>query len=248
MKLSDLNINFLIPAFMTILGLVIGWILNELTYLVRSRRENKRQLNAALFNLLDVRFILISTDPDRFIDSITSILKRKFPGQLPKEFDVVVGQLLNTLFQGLVAERQMGEIKSIEKRYSESVDELSRIDPILAYSLSGKQKIYNYLEYLNDYFSKVDELAKNQLQQFAEGGKEGQNWDQLRERAKKALHPGLFRVAMETVTSDIKRIAREIGIVTSYRARRVISRQEHPRPDKELEELLDGYLKMLFSN
>ena len=247
MNLSEMNINSLIPAFTTIVGLIVGWILNELTYLFRSKRENRRQLNAALFNLMDVRFILVNTDPDRFIDLIASVLKRKFASQLPKDLDVVVGQIMNIFFQALIAERQMGELKSIGAKYSQSVDELSKIDPILAYRLSGKQKFHNYVEYLNEYFNKVDELAKKHLQESMQGT-EQQDWERLKDRAKKALHPGLHKVVMDTVTADIKRIAREIGVLTSYKARRVISKQERQIQDKEFDELVDGYLKVLLTN
>ena len=141
----------------------------------------------------------------------------------------------------------MGELKSIGAKYSQSVDELSKIDPILAYRLSGKQKFHNYVEYLNEYFNKVDELAKKHLQESMQGT-EQQDWERLKDRAKKALHPGLHKVVMDTVTADIKRIAREIGVLTSYKARRVISKQERQIQDKEFDELVDGYLKVLLTN
>jgi len=48
----------LFGVFSTIGGLVVGWTLNELSYLFKGNRENKKILNQVLFTQLEIRDIL----------------------------------------------------------------------------------------------------------------------------------------------------------------------------------------------
>jgi len=48
----------LTTALITILGVVIGWLLNELSFLIRLRIKDRRKLKKVLFNLLNVYFYL----------------------------------------------------------------------------------------------------------------------------------------------------------------------------------------------
>ena len=58
-------------------GTILGFLLNELAVYFRARREAKARLRVALYNLLEVHFYFVRTDPSPILDLFMEWLKSK---------------------------------------------------------------------------------------------------------------------------------------------------------------------------
>ena len=109
-----------------ILGVVIGWLLNELGYYFRTNRENKRSLNEAIFILLDFQ---------AFLAQVHNIL---IGAQSIDEFNSKTVRLINSLTDD-------EDILSIgfRKNLQIAVSNISKFDPFLAQQLRSMTGILN---------------------------------------------------------------------------------------------------------
>jgi len=121
MKFDFNNMPIFIPVIATILGVLIGWILNELRDFIKLRRENKQMINSVLFNLLEIRYFISKTDLEKFTKVTIEYLKSMFPDVNPKDIQIIINQVFNIFFQSIIAEQHTVEIKKIESKYKESI-------------------------------------------------------------------------------------------------------------------------------
>jgi hypothetical protein len=84
----------LFGVFSTIGGLVVGWTLNELSYLFKGNRENKKILNQVLFTQLEIRDILKKTNLSDIEKQLTAMFVRKFPDTNQKEIILYLSRKL----------------------------------------------------------------------------------------------------------------------------------------------------------
>jgi len=73
----------LFGVFSTIGGLVVGWTLNELSYLLKGQRKQE-DTNQVLFTQLEIRDILKKTNLSDIEKQLTAMFVRKFPDTNPK--------------------------------------------------------------------------------------------------------------------------------------------------------------------
>ena len=109
-----------------ILGVVIGWLLNELGYYFRTTRENRRSLNEAVFILLDFQ---------AFLTHVRDIL---IGTQSIDEFHLTTVKLINLLTDD-------EDILSIgfRKNLQIAFSNISKFDPFLAQQLRSSSSILN---------------------------------------------------------------------------------------------------------
>jgi len=64
----------------SLLGVMVGWFLAEISYILRLRKEDKKKLKKALFNLMDVYFYLTKPrNVNLAIDGLFERVKKRFP-------------------------------------------------------------------------------------------------------------------------------------------------------------------------
>jgi hypothetical protein len=246
MKFDINNIPIFIPIVSTIFGVLIGWILNELRDFIKLRRENKQIINSVLFNLLEIRFFVSKTDLEKFTKITIEYLKSMFPNENPKDIQIIINQVFNIFFQTIIAEQHTEEIKKIESKYKESISLLSRIDPILAYNISGKLNLYNYLEYLKDYSGKVNEIFELELNSL-KNERSVMNLEDIRNILEQALRPVLYKEALLVITNDIKKVSKKLGIIKYLNSNTILKRQDKAELDDDLIKILDSHFHVMFS-
>jgi hypothetical protein len=195
---------------------------------------------------LDIRFILANSNIEKFTDLTISILKAKFPGEIPKDIHLLLKQIFNIFLQTIIVEKQMKELKTVELRYKSSVESISKLDPFIAYKLSGKQAVYNYIDYLNEYTSKIDEISKRQISDFYKEPVPD-DLDEFKNKIKYILHPKLYESAMKVITDDIKEVGSKLSLQSRKQIRKIIGKQDSYEIDTDLENLIEGYLKSITS-
>ncbi|GEM_PF-1770421 len=110
----------------TLIGLVIGFLLNELSSLIRSGREDRRIIGKALAELLEVRHHL-KTLPFA-IDS----LKESLPGPITPYDEFMLRKAIWFL---------LPNTEGLQKRYEDAVSAVAGEFPMLAFGLRSKDAI-----------------------------------------------------------------------------------------------------------
>ncbi len=111
-----------------LLAVALGWLLNELSSLVRLRREDRRAAGPVLTDLLEIRHRLLT------VDAYVKELGKQF--QIPPQAQLQLRQHIQTLFP---------ESHTFIEKYEEAVSTLARVDPIRAFRLRDQALIAPFL-------------------------------------------------------------------------------------------------------
>ena len=120
-------------------GIVLGFVMGQLPDYLRANREDKRVLKQVLFNQLDLWVEMKRAD----VEALVPMLDQKFQQALLKRgaqqdqvkamFDVSLTPLI-----ALLKQINLAAPEKLKERYQESVNQLAKVDPLLAYQLSGR--------------------------------------------------------------------------------------------------------------
>jgi len=114
----------------TLLAVILGFSLNEVSSLIRTRREDRRTISKTLAELLEVRHFL------RFLPLTVETLKKIVPGPIPAHDEVMLRHVLWTLIPNT---------EGMQKRYEDAVTAVSAFLPLLAFDLRSKDMIGPFL-------------------------------------------------------------------------------------------------------
>jgi len=131
-----MNNDYLIP----IISLLLGWFLSESSNLFRTRRDEKKNYGVTLVFLLEFRHKIIS------LNSAISLLKEKS----------IIDEKLEYAIRDIYASIIPVDNQPLEK-YHESINTISKINPLLAYELINRDSFLPALENLKNAFkNKID--------------------------------------------------------------------------------------------
>jgi hypothetical protein len=110
----------------TLLGIVLGFGLNEASYYLRTRREDRRTISKTLAELLEVRHVL------RYLPLAVQTLKKILPTDIPAHDEVMLRNFLWTF---------LPNVDGMQKRYEDAVSAVAAFLPVLAFDLRSKDMI-----------------------------------------------------------------------------------------------------------
>lgn len=215
-----------------LISVAFGWFLNELGQWFRTRKEDRKIKKQVLFYLLETHFTFNKLDTSE----ITNLLSRKVSERIPKtEQTDEVEQFINQLYAGIIGsllEDNVAEsIEEIEGHYTNSVSELSKLDPITAYRLNGKNKIFQVFDLLQGYYDEVKETFPN-IPGLSE---------QI-ELTVETVKPEIIKDAISDLEEEIKDISLSINIWTWIRAKKTVNnikRKIRKDDEKKIDELIN---------
>jgi len=217
-------------------GIVLGFLMSQLGDYFRATREDKRVLKQVLFNQLDLWVELKRAD----VETLVPILVDRFQQALLKRgaqqdqvnamFDISLAPLIS-----LLKEMKLAAPERIKQRYQESVNHLAKIDPLLAYQLSGRPQT-DFNETVDDFIEKATELE-------GEKAKLPSTTNAVAYFSNFIKGYGQRRV-LSTMETDIIDVARKISYLTAHRTRRTIQ-QLTVRLAEEAEPYMDQFLDSL---
>jgi hypothetical protein len=215
-----------------LLSVAFGWFLNELGQWFRTRKEDRKIKKQVLFYLLETHFTFNKLDTAE----ITNLLTTKVLERIPKnEQTDEAKQFINHLYTGIIEEfvedKVADSLEETEEHYTKSISELSKLDPITAYRLNGKNKIFQVFELLHDYYDEVKEKFPNEP-----------GLNEHIELTVQTIKPELIKDAISDLEDEIKGIAFTINLWTWFRAKKTITKiKSKVRKDdeKKIDELLD---------
>lgn len=186
-----------------LLAVALGWLLNELSSLVRLRREDRRTAGPVLTDLLEIRHRLLTLN-EAVREYVKELGKHL---QLPSQAQLQFQQYLQTLLQTSFPQSP----RFIEK-YEEAVSTLARVDPIRAFRLRSQPLIAPFLDWLQSLAASTETDA--------------QIWSTVFEP--ELL--GKFKPHIEELILDV---ARAHGWLTWWRARRRLRQPALSEADKK---------------
>lgn len=149
----------IITSITSIVSLSIGWLLNEFGSWFKERRENKRILKNVLFHLLEMLHSFQKLNISKDISKITEMTMKWIP-----ETENIEGakeelnKLYLQIFSGIFEENVKEELTDLEGNYIKSVEQLSHVNPVMAYRLKGRNKIMQGFEVMNNSISQMQNI------------------------------------------------------------------------------------------
>lgn len=192
-----------------------GWFLNETSQWFRLRKEDKKKLKQVLYSLLETFYLFTLSHPEYYKDVIDSV-SRKVIGMFPKEIQTEeIKNYLDSFYFDILKEVLepvwINRLPEIKNNYQLSINELSNIDPILAYQISGNTSIF-------EYFKEMETLLK-EFKGFLGKNKTSSNVVQL---LTDKVESTLFNETINDLENDIRKIAWKINPVVWYNSQKTI--------------------------
>jgi hypothetical protein len=127
--------NVIVP----LLAVALGWLLNELSSLIRLRREDRRTAGPVLTDLLEIRHRLLTLN-EAVKEYVKELGKHL---QIPPQAQLQFQQYLQTLLQ-----TSFPQAPVFIEQYEEAVSTLARVDPIRAFRLRSQPLIAPFLDWV----------------------------------------------------------------------------------------------------
>jgi hypothetical protein len=135
-----------------IVGLIVGAFISEFRIVLADARERRRALNVLLFDLLELRNDVRTSNPRLLIDTLQRILRRKFPGV---DITAFLGQLLQPIIASIHKEVMGNSRLRLTERYEGALHTLVPYDPMLAYRLAGSERLAAVERAIALYYDKI---------------------------------------------------------------------------------------------
>jgi hypothetical protein len=187
-----------------IIGIVIGWGLNQWSGLSKIRRENRKSLKIALVDLLEVHFIISRLDDIKVTNRMLEIIAKQFGMDIDNQMEIEkflkpnMDNWLQILRQEIFPHLTK-RIPRIKENYENSLSEIKGIIPIIAFRLSGKTEILDYLNNLEKIVetSEIEDIDK-----------------QVNINLMRKISPTLRKDILDSFEEEILSLAYQIGIIT----------------------------------
>jgi len=149
-------------------GTITGFCLNELSYVLKSRREDQRTIGRALAELLEVMHFA------EVVPETMKTFKNMLPASISPEHEIALRNAIEIL---------LPSSDSLQKRYDDAVSSVSGAFPLLAYRLRSKDVIRPIIKTMRQAMSADSNAAKL--------------WLNLEDKLVKATLPALKALILE---------------------------------------------------
>jgi len=226
-------------TYISALGSVgFGWLLNELSQIIRTRQSDKRIKKKVLFYLLETLHTFKKLDINDDIEAISEALLKKLPKEVQnEEGKKFLQKFYRELISNLIEKEVANNMSELEESYKLAIEDLSLVDPLSAYILKGKNKILDTFDQLAIIFNQAEN-------EFPEEGEEiklqGSNVMEI-------LKPELLTESIKDLEEEVRNISWSIGIWTWHKCRRAINKPHKIDNEKKrkIEELLDRFMPQI---
>lgn len=200
-----------------ILGTALSALIAALKYRAKVRHDTLRTTKAALFYLLEIRHFVLrlhqgnTTFPNEYISHIERLLAKE--GVKLSDLDRAnLVKSCKPVFRNFVNGHISSSLTELIKPYCQTLNELARDDPILAFYLKGKESLGKLINIAIDHMGQVVESSKAELPV----------------ETSTALQAGLEDVitefALNDLTNAVKKVAFKCGFLTYLRCILILNR------------------------
>ncbi|MCH1930486.1 hypothetical protein L9G16_09860 [Shewanella sp. A25] len=146
-----------ITAIFGIFGILLTTVISSVAYFYKAKVETKKSARKVLYFLLEIRYVIINTlfDPNKVAQNYLEHLRvmGKSKG-LPIESSVFEGEIKSMIanyFQSLASSMKPDIEEKLLAPYEAALLEFSTVNPVLAYSLKGKEKLEAFISQTKSY-------------------------------------------------------------------------------------------------
>lgn len=223
------------PIIAAFIGALVGSSIKEISAFYQLRREDRRQLKSCLFNQLELRFEISRYDTSKIADFAINYLSKKLAeAGCPEEQIGIIKEQLKPQLKVIIDKIKLGEPGKLREQYQGVVSGLAKIDPILAYKISGRAGIEQFFKLIEAIFDEAD----NQIGISAA--------DDGPQKVKALIISHIQTTALDDALNqtkkDIYSIARRVGYYTLARAFLTIRRSEKRLQESATKEV-DDFIK-----
>ena len=212
-------------------GVLLGFLLNEISALLRQRGEDKRQLRRALFNLMNLHYLTSPLELRNASSMLHEWIQSKDPN-VAKSFTTEQLRLyLHQFLESMITPLRQEAIQSLSASYEQTIENIATVDPLLAFSLSGRSRAQSDVR---RYLSSVETLCGTAFSAAEVTGDQSAMFDAAREFYDTDLR--------EVLENDIRAVGRRIGWITRFRVYRFMKQRRamsNPELKGKLFALLD---------
>ena len=205
-------------------GVLLGWLLNEIAALFRTRREDRKLKKKVLDHLLEVHFILNRLgQAQKFVELVTEGVLEQFPqeqrtNEARQYLNKFYGTIMNEMLQDIVVD----DLDDVRDRYEETVETLASIDPFRAFFLRGHVKVGELIEDVEDYLESVKESFPKD-----------QDLDKALEVAAEHPKPEIVKDAIEALEDEMKSLGRSLGLRSWFKVYKRVKQASANIDDKQ---------------
>lgn len=219
-----------------ILSVIVGWSLNEVGQWIKSRQEDIKIKKKILYNLLETNFILNQLDTSNISQILSErLILRIPPEEQTEQLKNEIKQLHSTLINDIIKDMVSQNLKSIETKYENAIENLATIDPMTAYRLNGKTKIMDVFDSVQLYYHQAQEQYPFEVEQM----------DGAIKLTTTFIDNNIIKEAQHGLEAEIKQIAFSISIRTWIKAKRTLKYlKESIKHDdiQKIDELIDNLI------
>jgi hypothetical protein len=220
-------------------SIAIGWSLNQLGQWISVRNEDKRKLKSILYHLLEVHHLFLRSDFGILVKIVKDKIRQLIPAkEFTPEVDAVLTNIFTAFANNLVTKDVLKNFQRLELGYEESIKNLSAVEPLIAYRLSGKTSIYTALEGLSSHVSGLAELLQSDKTKF----------DKEMKQVVDIMKPDLTKNIIQELENDMLDIALKINLFTWWELKGVLKKYRATITEdmtKEIDALFKQFEHML---
>lgn len=146
-----------VAGIVGIAGIVIAALLSSFGYLYRVRLEGKRSARRLLYVLLELRHTIMASlfDPktatEEYISHCSFKMNKTTTSPSNSQFPPELKELISQHFYNIIDATRTNIETRLLPQFEDALDEMSQINPVLAYTLKGREKIEGLISHTNDY-------------------------------------------------------------------------------------------------
>jgi len=127
------------------IGVLIGWFLSQRSEIKKIQYDERKKVKNTLFLLLEIRNELTNIlQEDKFLRTFVDKVKEKLNVAEPTAREhIMLKEFMSNLKSTMKSENHSDKL---ENQFLSCVHNLSEINPILAYRISGKQDLRKFIE------------------------------------------------------------------------------------------------------
>lgn len=160
---SKIAIFSIVASFV---GIVLGWILKEISNKLEEYQNNKKQYRKILFYLLRIRTFIIEAHRDEIKDGIVENSSDGIAEDDKPKAKKITRWILDQIDEEFITKNTSTEIEDLRNKFKETVEILSEISPLIAFDLIENSSIPDYFVNYNTMIEKFkkehdpDEVSK----------------------------------------------------------------------------------------
>jgi hypothetical protein len=133
-------------AILPLLGVAVGWMLNQATAIRAERLADHRTIKEALYSLLELHGLLTGLERMyTLLPELATMFRKQAPAAPLPEFEADIDRYLTRILHEALTPFIGQQLTDLKTDYAASLLKLATVDPVSAYRLRGQQNVLEEL-------------------------------------------------------------------------------------------------------